>query len=95
MSRAFLESGFTRSPPPPPQDLASLLRTVGFRVAVKGYNVFQVDEFLEAVAVKVDTGEEVFAEDVLFNEFRTSWKGYQKKEVDEFLGVVAVTVRPS
>ena len=81
-----VQLGFMRLPPPPPlQDVASVLRTVEFRVALKGYNVLQVDEFLDSLAAKIDTGEEVFAEDVLFNEFRVSWKGYNKQEVDEFL----------
>ena len=62
-----------------------MLRTVEFRVALKGYNVLQVDEFLDSLAAKIDTREEIFAEDVLSNEFRVSWKGYKKQEVDEFL----------
>ena len=91
MARCFVESGFMRSMPSS-EDMASVLRTVGFRVALKGYNVMEVDEFLEALAVKVDRGEEVFPEDLLSNEFRTSWKSYQKTEVDEFLGVMAARI---
>jgi len=96
MANDILELGFTRWLTLPPQDdVASVFRTVGFRLALRGYNVPQVDEFLETLAVKVDGGEEVFAEDVLSNEFRTSWKGYQKAEVDELLGVMAARVRPT
>jgi DivIVA domain-containing protein len=68
------------------------VRDVEFRHALKGYNVAQVDEFLEALADKLDGGEALFAEDVISNEFRTSWKGYYKEEVDEFLKHLAAEV---
>ena len=70
-----------------------MLRCVEFRFALKGYDVAQVDELLEALAAKLDRGEELFSEDVISNEFRVSWKGYQKEEVDEFLEGLAATVR--
>ena len=88
----LVELGSVRSMTPPPPDVASVLRCVEFRIALKGYNVLQVDEFLDALAVKLDSGEALFAEDLISNEFRISWKGYQKDEVDEFLGGFAVTM---
>ena len=76
----------------PTPDLASVLRTIDFRFALKGYDVLQVDEHLEALAEKLDNGE-LFAEDVISDDLRTSWKGYQKDEVDEFLERLAGSVR--
>jgi DivIVA domain-containing protein len=94
--RVILDLGYVRSPPlppPPAPPLASLPRIVEFRLAFKGYNVDQVDEFLDSLAAKLDRGEELFAEDVISNEFRISWKGYNKGEVDEFLERLAAPVR--
>ena len=82
--RVIVELGYMRSLTPPPPDLTSVLRYVEFRFALKGYDVAQVDELLEALAAKLDRGEELFSEDVISNELRVSWKGYRKEEVDEF-----------
>jgi DivIVA domain-containing protein len=86
----ILGVGYMRWPPPPP--MTSFLRTVTFRRALKGYDVHQVDEFLEALAAKLQRGEEVFSEDVTSDEFRLSWKGYHTEEVDEFLERLAATL---
>jgi DivIVA domain-containing protein len=92
LARVIVESGYVRSMIPPPSDATSVLRHVEFRIAVRGYNVLQVDEVLDALADKLDRDEELFPEDVISNEFRMSWKGYQKEEVDEFLERLAATV---
>jgi DivIVA domain-containing protein len=76
LARVVVESGYVRSLIPPPPDATSVVRYVEFRIAVKGYNVGQVDELLDTLAAKLDRGEELFAEDVISNEFRRSWKGY-------------------
>ena len=91
LRRVLLGLGYERSPPTPP--LTSLLRIVEFRHSLKGYNVEQVDQFLEALADKLDRGEALFAEDVISHEFRISWKGYDREEVDEVLEHLAAEVR--
>jgi DivIVA domain-containing protein len=69
--------------------MEDLLRTVKFRLALKGYNVDEVDEFLDALAVKVHGDEALFPEDVTSHEFRIGLKGYSVDEVDEFLQMLA------
>jgi len=72
--------------------LVSGLRTEEFHLALKGYNVDEVDEFLEALAARIEIGESLFPEDVISNEFRISWKGYDKQDVDGFLERVAAAI---
>ena len=83
--------GYRVSPPLP--TLTGSIRYVEFRRALKGYDVGQVDVFLESLAVTVAGGGALFAEDVISHEFRTSWKGYHKEEVDEFLNLLASELR--
>jgi DivIVA domain-containing protein len=61
------------------------LRTVKFRLGLKGYNVDEVDGFLDALAVKLHGGEALFPEEVTSHEFRLGLKGYNVDEVDEYL----------
>jgi len=68
------------------------LRDEEFRHALKGYNVEEVDEFLEALAARLERGEALFPEDVMSNGFRISWKGYHKQDVDSFLELLAAAI---
>jgi cell division initiation protein len=47
------------TPPPPPSTLETL-RTVEFRLGLKGYNVDEVDEYLEKAAVEAEALQEQF-----------------------------------
>jgi DivIVA domain-containing protein len=76
--------GFARRPQPPTSAEDSL-RTVMFRLGLKGYNVDEVDAFLDALAAKLHGGEALFPEDVTSREFRLGFKGYNVDEVDAFL----------
>ena len=72
--------------------LVTRLRTEEFRRALKGYNVDEVDEFLEALAARRERGEALFPEDVISIGFRNSWKGYHKQDVDAFLERTAASI---
>ena len=49
------------SPPPPPSpSVLETLRTVEFRLGLKGYNVDEVDEYLEKAAVEAEGLQEQF-----------------------------------
>jgi DivIVA domain-containing protein len=72
--------------------LVSRLRAERFRRALKGYNVDEVDELLEALAARRERGEALFPEDVISNGFRISWKGYHKQDVDDFLERIAAAI---
>ena len=89
MTNEDIESARPQLPPPP---LAYLLRTKKFRLGLKGYNVDEVDAFLEALAIKVERGAALFPKDFLSNEFRIGLKGYDRQEVAAFLEGVEAAV---
>jgi DivIVA domain-containing protein len=68
------------------------LRNEEFRHALKGYNVEEVDEFLQALAARLERGETLFPEDMISNGFRISWKGYFMQDVDSFLKLMAAAI---
>ena len=72
--------------------LVSALRTEEFRLALKGYNVDEVDKFLGGLAARLERNDALFPEDVIRNEFRTSWKGYNKQDVHDFLRQIAAAI---
>ena len=72
--------------------LVSALRTEEFRLALKGYNVNEVDKFLDGLADRLERNDALFPEDVIRNEFRTSWKGYNKQDVHDFLRQIAAAI---
>jgi DivIVA domain-containing protein len=70
-------------------DPLSRLRTVEFRLGSQGYNVDEVDEFLDGLADKLERNGELLFQDVIHDEFRLGLKGYKVDEVDEFLDGLA------
>ncbi len=86
-----------------PEDSSPIanLRTVEFRLSLRGYDVGAVDTYLEDLAVALEGGE--FAsptptpEDVQSQTFRLSRRGYSTSEVDAYLEAVAeeLTSRPN
>ncbi len=70
-------------------DLAQTVRRVEFRLALRGYDVTEVDRFLEAVAARLDSRAPFDAGELTGAQFRRSLKGYNQDEVDAFLGDLA------
>lgn len=74
---------------------------VSFSKAMRGYDMAEVDEFLDELAAELvrlhalvsrraaTPPRRVSAEDVLHKEFHVAMRGYQRREVDRFLDQVA------
>ena len=72
-------------PPLKPADI----RKAKFRKNLKGYNIQEVDAFLDHFASRVEHGEAI-TPSVLSNvQFRLSLRGYDVREVDRYLDLIA------
>ena len=72
--------------------VALQIEEVQFRLGLKGYNVDDVDAFLESLLSKLKKGETISREDLAEKRFRKGLKGYSTQDVDTFLGSLAATL---
>jgi DivIVA domain-containing protein len=68
---------------------AATIRSIEFHHALKGYNVDEVDVFLEAIANRVQNGQVVSDEELAAAAFHLSLRGYDVTEVDAYLDRIA------
>ena len=66
-------------------ELASVIDTVEFRQQLKGYNVDEVDRFLEDLAKRIRKGVPVSPAELDSRTFRKQLKGYSTTDVDAFI----------
>jgi DivIVA domain-containing protein len=62
---------------------------VTFRRTLKGYNAGEVDQFLKGVSGRIQTGDDVSAQELSDITFHLSLNGYDIAEVDAYIGTIA------
>jgi DivIVA domain-containing protein len=73
----------------PVDSVAALVANAQFRLALKGYNVKDVDEFLADIADRTEHGQVIPASEFDGVRFRLGLKGYNVDDVDSFLSNLA------